>query len=165
MRYRKLAILMAPVLFMSTLTGCSSAPKADMIMHCTYEQTIDAMTYTSTADFTYVKETGQMLSGHITHQYEGYPKDEASNTVLTNMALRASELSETEGVQLELNRTDTGFGSDETWDYTKIDLKEIPYVDEEQANFIDQNRGYYSQDMAKDYYEGQNYGCSVSDIH
>ena len=65
----------------------------------------------------------------------------------------------------QLNRTDTGFGSDETWDYTKIDLKEIPYVDEEQANFIDQNRGYYSQDMAKDYYEGQHYGCSVSDIH
>ena len=98
MRYRKLAILMAPVLFVSTLGGCSNTPKADMMMHCTYEQTIDAMTYTSSADFTYVGETGQMLTGEITHQYEGYPKDEASNTVLTDMAVRASALSETDGV-------------------------------------------------------------------
>ena len=35
MRYRKLTILMAPVLFMSTLGGCSNTPKADMMMHCT----------------------------------------------------------------------------------------------------------------------------------
>ena len=165
MRYRKLTILMAPVLFVSTLGGCSNTPKADMMMHCTYEQTIDAMTYTSSADFTYVGETGQMLTGEITHQYEGYPKDEASNTVLTDMAVRASALSETDGVSIELNRTDTGFGSKETWDYTKIDIEEIPYVDELQGEFIDKNRGYYSQDMAKDYYEGQHYGCSVSDIH
>lgn len=81
------------------------------------------------------------------------------------MAVRASALSETDGVSIELNRTDTGFGSEETWDYTKIDIEEIPYVDELQGEFIDKNRGYYSQDMAKDYYEGQNYGCSVSDIH
>ena len=160
MRYRKLSVLLAPVLFVSTLGGCSNTPKADMMMHCTYEQTIDAMTYTSSADFTYVGETGQMLTGEITHQYEGYPKDEASNTVLTDMAVRASALSETDGVSIELNRTDTGFGSEETWDYTKIE-----YVDELQGEFIDKNRGYYSQDMAKDYYEGQNYGCSVSDIH
>lgn len=64
MRYRKLAILMAPVLFVSTLGGCSNTPKADMMMHCTYEQTIDAMTYTSSADFTYGNRTDAHRRDH-----------------------------------------------------------------------------------------------------
>ena len=112
-----------------------------------------------------MKESGQMISGTITHQYEGYPKDEASNKVLTDMTVRKSILDDVDGVELELNRTDTGFGSKETWDYSKIDLESIIYTDELQEKFIDKNKGYYSQNMAKKYYESHNYGCSVSDLN
>lgn len=146
-------------------SGCGDQPpKADSQMLCTYSQSIDGMDYDSTAYFTYVKESGQMISGTITHQYEGYPKDEASNNVLTDMTVRKSILDDIDGVELELNRTDTGFGSKETWDYSKIDLESIIYTDELQEKFIDKNKGYYSQNMAKKYYESHNYGCSVSDL-
>ena len=168
MKRKVSTFFLVSMLTASTLlySGCGDqSPKADSEMLCTYSQSIEGMDYDSTVHITYVKESGQMISGTITHQYEGYPKDEASNKVLTDMTVRKSILDDVDGVELELNRTDTGFGSKETWDYSKIDLESIIYTDELQEKFIDKNKGYYSQNMAKKYYESHNYGCSVSDLH
>lgn len=166
MKQKMLSFFLVFMLVISTLfyTGCSQDLKADHQMYCTYSQSIDSMDYDSTVYATYIGESEQMLSATITHQYEGYPKDEASNKVLTDMTIRKSILDEVDGVEIELNRTDTGFGSKETWDYTKINIDEIIYSDKLQEEFINKNKGFYSQHMTKKYYESHNYDCSVSDL-
>lgn len=162
---KKLSLLFVAVIGITCFSGCEKKPKADMMMHCTYSvPDTDTGVYTSNADFTYVSETNELVSGNITHNYKDYPKDQYNNKVLTDITIRKTKFDELKGVKMDIYRTETEFGSKENWDYPTIDLEAAIQLDEEQNKFIDTDAGYYSLDKTKDYYESHNYACSISDI-
>lgn len=162
---KKTALLFLGTMILICIPGCSSKPKANMMMRCTYmNSSADTGRYTSTADFTYIKETDELVNGNIVDTYVGYPKDQYNNKVLTDMTIQKSKFDELEGVEMSLIRTESEFGSKIVWDYQNIDLDDALQFDKEQKQFIDLDAGVYSYEKTRNYYESNNYTCSISDI-
>lgn len=165
MRKKKLVLIAA--LLLSVLPGCSKQkePQADHMMLCSFLQEDEAGKQDHSALFTYVEENGETITADIKTSYEGFEKDEVNNKVLTDMTIRKSILDNIEGVNMELYRTDTGFGSREQWEYSSIDTASIAYSDEIQAPLINENEGIYSIENIREYYESIRYQCSISEVN
>lgn len=163
---RKKGYLLLTTMCMICISGCTNKkPEANMRMYCTYPQVeTDTGSYTSTADFTYVKETDELVTGSMIQNYKDYPKDQYNNKVLTDLVIRKTKFDELKGVTIDVSRGETEFGSKEQWDYRNIDLESAMQIDEEQEKFIDTDADFYSFSKTKRYYESNGYSCSISDL-
>ncbi len=146
------------------LSACSTEVKADHMMKCDYNNKDAEGEKIFTALFTYVKETGEAVTGNIHQRYTGFEKSEVNNKVLTEMAVRNSVLDGVDGVKIEVLREDTSFQGQEIWTYRDVDIDSIMNADELQKEMIDGNERFYSKDLIQRHFEENGYACSVSEI-
>lgn len=163
----KKIVLLVSACLLCSITGCSGdkKPDPDHMMLCSFTQEDEEGLQNHSALFTYVEETGEAVTSDIKTNYEGFEKNETNNKVLTDMTVRKSILEDIEGVTMEVFRTDTSFGSEETWEYRKIDTAVIVTTDELQKHMVDEKQAMFSIDEIRDYYEAQHYACSISDMN
>lgn len=147
-----------------SLSACSTQAKADHMMKCDYYNKDTEGEKIFTTLFTYVKETGEAVTGKINQRYNGFEKNEVNNKVLTEMAVRNSILDGFDGVKIEVLREDTSFQGQEVWNYRDVDIDSIMNADELQKEMIDGNERFYSKDLIEKHLEENGYACSVSEV-
>lgn len=145
------------------LTACGpSKVKADKKLVGTLNSTIDDQTLVLTVEIEYDSDDNTVVKGTFKTKYDNLEKTQTNNNILANNINRQTIIEQLEGVEVSANVTDISFDFEEEWDYNSVDIKAALEADEEQKNFIENDK--YSLEKIKAYYEKQGYSFEEQDI-
>ena len=145
------------------LTACGpSKVKADKKLIGTLNSTLDNQTFVSTVEIEYDSDDNAVAKGTFKTKYDNLEKTQTNNNILADNINRQTMIEQLEGVEVSANVTDISFDFEEEWDYNIVDVKEAIEADEEQKNFIENDK--YSLEKIKAYYEKQGYSFKEKDI-
>lgn len=145
------------------LIACGpSKVKADKKLVGTLNSTIDNQTLVSTVEIEYDSDDNTVVKGTFKTKYDNLEKTQTNNNILANNINRQTIIEQLEGVEVSANVTDISFDFEEEWDYNSVDIKAALEADEEQKNFIENDK--YSLEKIKAYYEKQGYSFEEQDI-
>ena len=145
------------------LTACGpSKVKADKKLIGTLNSTLDNQTLVSTVEIEYESDDNAVAKGTFKTKYDNLEKTQTNSNILADNINRQTIIEQLEGVEVSANVTDISFDFEEEWDYNTVDVKEAIEADEEQKNFIENDK--YSLEKIKAYYEKQGYTFKEKDI-
>lgn len=145
------------------LTACgSSKVKADKKLIGTLNSTIDDQTLVSTIEIEYDSDDNAVAKGTFKTKYDNLEKTQTNNNILTKSIDHQTKIEQLEGVEVTANATDISFDFEEIWDYNIVDTKAAMEADEEQKNFIENNK--YSLEKIKAYYEKKGYSFKEKNL-
>lgn len=145
------------------LTACGpSKVKADKKLIGTLNRTMDNQTLVSTVEIEYDSDDNAVAKGTFKTKYDNLEKTQTNNNILANSIDHQTKIEQLEGVEVTANVTDISFDFEEVWDYNIVDIKAAMEADEEQKNFIENNK--YSLEKIKTYYEKQGYSFKEKDL-
>lgn len=145
------------------LTACgSSKVKADKKLIGTLNSTIDDQTLVSTIEIEYDSDDNAVAKGTFKTKYDNLEKTQTNNNILTKSIDHQTKIEQLEGVEVTANATDISFDFEEIWDYNIVDTKAAMEADDEQKNFIENNK--YSLEKIKAYYEKKGYSFKEKNL-
>lgn len=145
------------------LTACgSSKVKADKKLIGTLNSTIDDQTLVSTIEIEYDSDDNAVAKGTFKTKYDNLEKTQTNNNILAKGIDHQTKIEQLEGVEVTANATDISFDFEEIWDYNIVDTKMAMEADEEQKNFIENDK--YSLEKIKAYYEKKGYSFKEKNL-
>ncbi|MEI3325468.1 MAG: hypothetical protein V8R64_03160 [Thomasclavelia sp.] len=136
--------------------------KADKKLIGTLNSTIDDQTLVSTIEIEYDSDDNAVAKGTFKTKYDNLEKTQTNNNILTKSIDHQTKIEQLEGVEVTANATDISFDFEEIWDYNIVDTKAAMEADDEQKNFIENNK--YSLEKIKAYYEKKGYSFKEKNL-
>lgn len=151
------------ILISFLLTACGTSKQtADKRLVGTLDSTMGEQTFSSTIKLEYNSEDETLIAGVFKYKYDNLEKTQTNNNILADFINRQTMIDQIDGVEVEADVTDTSFDFEEKWNYNLVDIDKALEADEEQKNFIENDK--YSLKKIKEYYEKQGYSFKEKDI-
>ena len=151
------------ILISFLLTACGTSKQtADKRLVGTLDSTMGEQTFSSTIKLEYNSEDETLIAGVFKYKYDNLEKTQTNNNILADFINRQTMIDQIDGVEVEADVTYTSFDFEEKWNYNLVDIDKALEADEEQKNFIENDK--YSLKKIKEYYEKQGYSFKEKDI-